>query len=144
MRVLFLEVDTERSWAVASIGPGFIAAYLRQHGHEVPALVGVHAARLQRLGEQPEARVHEGLAARHRTREVVVAAAVRDAAAQHALLLVEHDRPSGPRVAGTAPDAAPPRNVGERSVLKVRQNEGLAQMRFAQTLDAKSASRPAS
>jgi len=35
MRVVFLEVDTERSWAVASIGPGFIAAYLRSHGHEV-------------------------------------------------------------------------------------------------------------
>ncbi len=35
MRVLFLEVDTERSWAVASIGPGFIGAYLRAHGHEV-------------------------------------------------------------------------------------------------------------
>ena len=25
MRVVFLEVDTERSWAVASISPGFIA-----------------------------------------------------------------------------------------------------------------------
>lgn len=35
VRVLFLEVDTERSWAVASIGPGFIGAYLRAHGHEV-------------------------------------------------------------------------------------------------------------
>lgn len=35
MRVVFLEVDTERAWAVASIGPGFIGAYLREHGHEV-------------------------------------------------------------------------------------------------------------
>ena len=35
MRVLFIEVDTERDWAVASIGPGFLAAYLRAHGHEV-------------------------------------------------------------------------------------------------------------
>ncbi len=35
MRVLFLEIDTERSWAVASFGPAFIAAYLREHGHEV-------------------------------------------------------------------------------------------------------------
>ena len=26
MRVVFVEVDTERSWAVASIGPGFLAA----------------------------------------------------------------------------------------------------------------------
>lgn len=34
MRVVFLEVDTERSWAVASIGPGFLAAVLRQSGHE--------------------------------------------------------------------------------------------------------------
>ena len=34
MRVVFLEVDTERTWAVASIGPAFLAAYLREHGHE--------------------------------------------------------------------------------------------------------------
>ncbi len=35
MRVVFLEVDTERTWAVASIGPAFIGAYLRAHGHDV-------------------------------------------------------------------------------------------------------------
>ena len=35
MKVVFLEVDTERSWAVASIGPGFIASFLRAHDHEV-------------------------------------------------------------------------------------------------------------
>ncbi len=35
MRVLFIEVDTESTWAVASIGPAFLAAYLREHGHEV-------------------------------------------------------------------------------------------------------------
>jgi anaerobic magnesium-protoporphyrin IX monomethyl ester cyclase len=34
VRVVFLEVDTERSWAVASFGPGFVGAYLRAHGHE--------------------------------------------------------------------------------------------------------------
>lgn len=34
MRVVFLEVDTERSWSVASIGPGFVGSYLRAHGHE--------------------------------------------------------------------------------------------------------------
>jgi radical SAM superfamily enzyme YgiQ (UPF0313 family) len=34
VRILFLEVDTERTWAVASMGPGFLAAYLREHGHE--------------------------------------------------------------------------------------------------------------
>ena len=33
MRVAFLEIDAERSWAVASIGPAFLAAYLRAHGH---------------------------------------------------------------------------------------------------------------
>ena len=32
MRIVFLEVDTERSWAVASIGPAFIGAYLRAAG----------------------------------------------------------------------------------------------------------------
>src|SRR5262245_18699023 len=35
MKVLFLEVDTESTWAVASIGPGFLASMLRKHGHEV-------------------------------------------------------------------------------------------------------------
>lgn len=35
MKVLFLEVDHERVWAVAAIGPAFLTAYLRQHGHEV-------------------------------------------------------------------------------------------------------------
>ncbi len=35
MRVLFIEVDTERTWALASVGPATLAAWLRQHGHEV-------------------------------------------------------------------------------------------------------------
>lgn len=35
MKVIFLEFDTEASWAIASVGPAFLAAYLRQHGHEV-------------------------------------------------------------------------------------------------------------
>jgi radical SAM superfamily enzyme YgiQ (UPF0313 family) len=38
VRILFLEVDTEHDWAVASLGPGFIAAYLRRHGHDVRLL----------------------------------------------------------------------------------------------------------
>jgi radical SAM superfamily enzyme YgiQ (UPF0313 family) len=38
MRVLFLEIDTESSWAVASLGPAFLAAYLRQSGHEATFL----------------------------------------------------------------------------------------------------------
>jgi anaerobic magnesium-protoporphyrin IX monomethyl ester cyclase len=35
LRVLFIEIDTESSWSVASIGPAFMASYLREHGHEV-------------------------------------------------------------------------------------------------------------
>jgi radical SAM superfamily enzyme YgiQ (UPF0313 family) len=38
MRVLFLELDTENEWAVASLGPGFLAAWLRRHGHEAAFL----------------------------------------------------------------------------------------------------------
>lgn len=34
MRIVFVEVDTERSWAVASIGPGFLGAVLREAGHQ--------------------------------------------------------------------------------------------------------------
>lgn len=35
MKLLFLEIQAERVWAVASIGPAIIASYLRQQGHEV-------------------------------------------------------------------------------------------------------------
>lgn len=38
MRVLFLEIDTESDWAVASLGPGFLAAYLRAQGYEASLL----------------------------------------------------------------------------------------------------------
>ena len=38
MRVLFLELDTENQWAVASLGPAFLAAWLRRHGHEAAFL----------------------------------------------------------------------------------------------------------
>jgi anaerobic magnesium-protoporphyrin IX monomethyl ester cyclase len=38
MRILFLEFDTEHDWAVASLGPAFLAAYLRQHAHEAAFL----------------------------------------------------------------------------------------------------------
>ncbi len=55
MRVLFLEIDTERSWAAASIGPAFIGAYLRTNGHEV-------AFARARYGEAPD-QVAERLAA---------------------------------------------------------------------------------
>jgi anaerobic magnesium-protoporphyrin IX monomethyl ester cyclase len=34
MKTLFLEIDTEASWAVASLGPAFLASYLRKNGHE--------------------------------------------------------------------------------------------------------------
>ncbi len=35
IKILFVEVDTAREWACASIGASFIAAFLRKHGHEV-------------------------------------------------------------------------------------------------------------
>mgnify|MGYP006276081665 FL=1 len=38
MRVLFLEIDTEKSWAVASLGPAFLAAVIRREGHEAAML----------------------------------------------------------------------------------------------------------
>jgi radical SAM superfamily enzyme YgiQ (UPF0313 family) len=36
--VLFLELDQENQWAVASIGPAFITGYLREHDHNVSML----------------------------------------------------------------------------------------------------------
>ena len=38
MKVLFLEIEHEREWAVASIGPAFLAATLREHGHAAELL----------------------------------------------------------------------------------------------------------
>ncbi len=35
MKVLFLEIDTEREWAMVAAGPAYIGAYVRQYGHEV-------------------------------------------------------------------------------------------------------------
>jgi len=40
VRVVFAELDTDRAWSVASLGPAFIAAFLRREGHEA-ALVRV-------------------------------------------------------------------------------------------------------
>lgn len=38
MKVLFLEIDTESEWSVASLGPAFLAATLRAHGHQAALL----------------------------------------------------------------------------------------------------------
>lgn len=49
MRIVFIEIDTERAWAAAAIGPGYLAAYLRAHGHAVElvrAPLGCSAAEL--------------------------------------------------------------------------------------------------
>ena len=33
MKITFLEIDTDSYWALASVGPGYIAAYVRSQGH---------------------------------------------------------------------------------------------------------------
>jgi anaerobic magnesium-protoporphyrin IX monomethyl ester cyclase len=38
MKILFLEIDTEREWALASVGPASIASYIRLYGHEASLL----------------------------------------------------------------------------------------------------------
>ena len=35
MRVTFIEIDTDSTWSVASLGPGYLAAHLRDAGHHV-------------------------------------------------------------------------------------------------------------
>jgi len=35
VKICFIEIDTAREWACASIGPAFLAAFLRERGHEV-------------------------------------------------------------------------------------------------------------
>jgi radical SAM superfamily enzyme YgiQ (UPF0313 family) len=34
MNVLFVELEMERNWSVASIGPAFLSSYVRKHGHQ--------------------------------------------------------------------------------------------------------------
>ncbi len=38
MHLLWLEIETERTWPVAAIGPAFISSYVRKHGHEASLL----------------------------------------------------------------------------------------------------------
>jgi radical SAM superfamily enzyme YgiQ (UPF0313 family) len=38
VKVLFIEIDTERAWGVASLGPAFLAAFIRRAGHEAALL----------------------------------------------------------------------------------------------------------
>lgn len=38
MKLLFLEIETEDPWPLAAVGPAFIGAYLRNHGHEAELL----------------------------------------------------------------------------------------------------------
>ena len=57
MRVLFLEIDTESDWAVASVGPAFLAAYIRSHGHRadfIRAPVSMETADLIPLVKQAQ------------------------------------------------------------------------------------------
>jgi len=45
MRLLFLEIEAERDWSLASVGPAALGAAARQHGHDVALLsVPLHAA----------------------------------------------------------------------------------------------------
>jgi len=38
MKILFLEIETEKPWALTSVGPAFIASYIRGHGHSASLL----------------------------------------------------------------------------------------------------------
>jgi anaerobic magnesium-protoporphyrin IX monomethyl ester cyclase len=57
MRVVFLEVDTESQWAMASLGPAFLGAYLREHGHEavlVRATIGMSDSQVVEMVRQAQ------------------------------------------------------------------------------------------
>jgi radical SAM superfamily enzyme YgiQ (UPF0313 family) len=41
MKILFLEIDTHTKWELAATGPGFIASYISQYGHE-SAMIRIH------------------------------------------------------------------------------------------------------
>jgi radical SAM superfamily enzyme YgiQ (UPF0313 family) len=56
MRVLFLEVHAERNWALASIGPAYLASMLRRHGHEAEILKVPMNLTMEGLIEQVQTR----------------------------------------------------------------------------------------
>ena len=51
MKTVFLEIDESIAWAVASIGPAFIASYLRLYDHEVEMLRVPMNYSLENFGE---------------------------------------------------------------------------------------------
>ena len=55
MRILFIEVDTAREWACASIGPAFMAAFLRARDHEV----SLYRASVEATPEEVVAHIRE-------------------------------------------------------------------------------------
>jgi len=83
MRVLFIECDTESTWSVASLGPGYLAAWLRNAGHEaaflrVPVGETIEAAVARVRAKEPDL-IGFSLTTRqwHRARDL--AAALKDA-----------------------------------------------------------------
>lgn len=56
MRILFLEIDTDASWAVASLGPAFLASVARQKGHEAALMRVAEAAPLAEVVAEVAAR----------------------------------------------------------------------------------------
>jgi anaerobic magnesium-protoporphyrin IX monomethyl ester cyclase len=56
MEILFVEIDTDKAWAVASLGPAFLAALARGKGHSAGMLRVAEDAPLDKVAEQVRAR----------------------------------------------------------------------------------------
>lgn len=82
MRICFVEVDTESQWAVASIGPAFLAAWLRRHGHEagfVRATVAMDEAEIvERVGARRPQLIGVSMTTRQWLRGRTLVAALRE------------------------------------------------------------------
>ena len=59
MKVVFLEIEADRDWALSAVGPSCLGAWLREHGHEAELIVAerdadVAAIRELVVAEEPD------------------------------------------------------------------------------------------
>lgn len=91
VKTLFLEIDTESTWSVASLGPAFLAGMLRRHGHD---------AVLLRVGLGQGLAEIEAAIAQHAPGLVGVSATTRQWLRSRALLAALRERCDLPVVVG--------------------------------------------
>jgi radical SAM superfamily enzyme YgiQ (UPF0313 family) len=132
MRMLFAEIDTDSEWAVASLGPAFLAAMLRRHGHEVAFV---------RIGVQQGLPELQAALRDHRPHLLGVSATTRQWLRTRDLLGALRRAPEGPHpttiLGGLHPTFAPDHVLRHEGIDLVCLGEGeAALLELATAMDA--------